>query len=483
LTSAEVSYGGGYADNNDMTSPELDAELKTVTLETCMDEGTGLYLLRNDVLAIVDFDNNHPSPNVNAPPPTSETGEFFFNRSEPGFEAVSAFYHITSMKRHLDELGFTTLCSDFETLEVDARATIGTSIDPDNSVYNSSRHEIRFGTGGIDDAEDADVCVHEYGHALSFCANENSASSMNRERDAIEEGLCDYFAASYSREISEFQSGRVFNWDGNFGNWSGRSVTAFSQYPMDLVDNQYGDAPIWSSVLMEIQEELGRDVTDQLLMQAMFAFTPNTGMPEAAAMIMDADGMLNDCENFDVLTRFFHKRGLIDFEADAGEDVQVCLGESTVIGGKLSNLFNSQIVWSPSLGLSDPEALFPEANPPRTTTYTITITDNLRDEVYVDGITVTVLPCFDENYSNEIEILNSIDLSRFGTGAFIRFPEELEVEGLRIYNASGGLVFQPTMNEDNLPLEIDLSKEPVGVYILEVRTAEESKVFKLLSGH
>lgn len=477
LTSAGVAFGGGFGDNNDANSPELDGELKNVELETCIDAVSGLYTLDNDVVSIVDFNNGQTDLGLAVPPPTSSTGSFLFNRSEPDFEAVSAFYHITAFQRELDFLGFEGLVCTVP-LKADARA-----LNDDNSFYNPSQHSIRFGLGGIDDAEDSDVCVHEYGHGLSFCANGNATNSMSTERDAIEEGLCDYFAASYSKDISAFGSDRVFNWDGNAGAWAGRTVRSLKQYPDDLNDNQYSDAPIWSSVLMEIWDELGQETTDQLMMQALYAFTPTTTMPMAAQFVLDADDMLNECENFDVLMRYFHKRGILGFEADAGEDQAICLGESAVLGGKLSNLVNSFIEWTPSLGLSDPTALFPEASPPVSTTYTLTITDNLFNQVYTDEVAVEITPCLTDPYGTEIEVLNSGDLALFGQGAILRFPETAVVKGIYVYSSDGRFITELEQNEDNLPLGIDFSMRAPGVYLLEIRTEDESKVFKLLSAH
>jgi hypothetical protein len=363
-------------------------------------------------------------------------------------------------------------------VNVDANALL-----EDQSYYTSSTHTIRFGIGGIDDAEDSDVCVHEYGHGLSYCANGNASVSMSTERDAIEEGMCDYFAASYSKNISSFGSDRVFNWDGNAGNWLGRTVKSLKIYPVDLDDNQYRDAPMWSSVLMEIWDELGQEKTDRLMMQALFALTPNTSMPEAAQLILDADDMLHDCENFDVLMRYFHKRGMLEFEADAGPDQAICLGESVVLGGKLSNLLNSSVEWSPSRGLDDPNTLYPTASPPITTTYTITLTDNLYNQVYVDGVTVEVTPCLIDNYSEEIELLNSGYLATFGQGAILRFPEKAEIKGIFVYNSEGRFIDELEPTPDNLPLSIDLSMRAPGVYFIQVSTTEETKVFKLLSAH
>ena len=42
-------------------------------------------------------------------------------------------------------------------------------LGPDNSfATDHPKDEMRFGKGGVDDAEDAEVILHEYGHAIHF---------------------------------------------------------------------------------------------------------------------------------------------------------------------------------------------------------------------------------------------------------------------------------------------------------------------------
>ena len=36
----------------------------------------------------------------------------------------------------------------------------------DNSFYSPATRKIKYGSGGVDDAEDADVILHEYGHSI-----------------------------------------------------------------------------------------------------------------------------------------------------------------------------------------------------------------------------------------------------------------------------------------------------------------------------
>ena len=61
----------------------------------------------------------------------------------------------------------------------------------DNS-YFANPSSLYLGTGGVDDAEDADVIVHEYTHFLSWNANQSNGSNATLERQAIDEGLCQF---------------------------------------------------------------------------------------------------------------------------------------------------------------------------------------------------------------------------------------------------------------------------------------------------
>ena len=63
-----------------------------------------------------------------------------------------------------------------------------------------TKDELRFGKGGVDDAEDAEVILHEYGHAIHFSQNFSFASS---EAGAISEGFGDYWGVTVSDVVSK----------------------------------------------------------------------------------------------------------------------------------------------------------------------------------------------------------------------------------------------------------------------------------------
>jgi len=160
LSSAREKYSNdcetGFCDNNDGKTHELFRELQSVVLNdiTYMN---GKYHLKGPFACVVDI--NEPFYGTFE----SDTNNFKYERSAHGFEAVNAYYHIDQMMRYInDELGIFVEPTEYAG---------GVRFDPhssenDNSYYDRSSQIIHFGTGGVDDAEDADVIIHELGHGI-----------------------------------------------------------------------------------------------------------------------------------------------------------------------------------------------------------------------------------------------------------------------------------------------------------------------------
>ncbi len=300
ITSAETVYGGPFVDNNDETNPFLDAELDTVFLELTFDSADSLYKLINGHVIITE----HSPPVI--PPTTSENDTFFFNRSDPEFEDVNAFYHITQFWKYLESIGYENDVD--EVVEVDANALFGQDLSFFDVIGGQMR--ISFGTGGVDDAEDADVVIHEYGHAVSFSISPNTNSGTQRQ--AIEEGFCDYFATSYSRDINSHDYRKVFNWDGHNEFWDGRVAWTNRVYPNQLEMRIYGDAPMWSGALFHVENNLGRDVTHRLFLESLYSYVSFMDMEQAARLFMRADTLIEGGENIPYLAHIFAERGFIE---------------------------------------------------------------------------------------------------------------------------------------------------------------------------
>ena len=69
------------------------------------------------------------------------------------------YYHIDSIQRYLQQIGFDNVLNHQIAVNIDGRTD-------DNSHYSPVGKDLTFGTGGVDDAEDAHIIAHEYGHAI-----------------------------------------------------------------------------------------------------------------------------------------------------------------------------------------------------------------------------------------------------------------------------------------------------------------------------
>lgn len=295
ITSAQTVYGAPYRDSSDANTLVLRNERVLVNFEVTFFDNQ--YHLKNDHFEMVD---NSPPNQIVA---VSATPTFLFNRSETGFEEVNAFYHLTKFQTYVDSLGFVALTEDL--IQVDAHA-LGTD-DNSRFSFGGGFPRLQFGTGGVDDAEDADVIIHEYGHALS---HEGSPSTnFGTYRQAIDEGFGDYFAASYSRHLSSYRWDDVFTWDGHNEFWVGRTATTTSKHPEDLTNSIHRNGEMWATALMEIWGTLGRETADRLALQTLFYLSSNMNFTDVANAYIQADNALYGGNNFNLIHSVMDNRG------------------------------------------------------------------------------------------------------------------------------------------------------------------------------
>ncbi len=275
----------------DYNFPELAAEQEWKSMP--LDFSGGTFNLTNDFFIISEFSNPFTNPAM------STTDSFDYTRNEVQFEDVNAFYHLNNYKTYWESLGFTDLAT--ELILIDAHGNNGA----DNSFFTpTSPPRLVFGQGGVDDAEDADVIIHEYGHGLSHFASPNTNSGD--ERRALDEGFGDYLAFSYSRALTPFNAFNVFSWDGHNEFWDGRVANSpKTALDIDLGQGIYYNGEIWSASLKDLRSALGKTITDQLAIEVMYYNMPNGTLSQAALNLFDADTALyngiHSCDIFQVL--------------------------------------------------------------------------------------------------------------------------------------------------------------------------------------
>jgi len=187
--------------------------LKGITLDA------GVYHLEGPWVTITKIGPESPPTAVS----TTTDGNWTAKRGNNAFNDVMCYYHIDQNQRYLQSLGFTNGASvQAVSISVDSDGVGG----DDNSWYVPSQNYIAFGHGGVDDNEDADVILHEYGHALTL---DIVPSWSEGDSGAIGEGFGDYWGASYSwtqTNGSTHHPEWAFSWDGHGADtWSGRLLS------------------------------------------------------------------------------------------------------------------------------------------------------------------------------------------------------------------------------------------------------------------
>ncbi len=229
-------------------------------------------------------------------PAYSRTGEYFYTRNQDQFEQVMGYFWVNQAQEYMQSLGFGS------TLPAIIKEPFSVKINQyggDNSYQTDKPYRIRLGKGGVDDAEDAEVIVHEYGHAVH--QSQVPGYGASADAGAIGESFGDYLAVTVG-----LAAATQYGWP----------VAANPACPMDWDSTSYTDAPhcirsfaanlqatatggvhfrsqVWSQALWEIRlgyAGLGKTAAawDTTLIDAQFDFAADTSFSAAAEATYDA---------------------------------------------------------------------------------------------------------------------------------------------------------------------------------------------------
>ena len=225
-------------------------------------------------------------------PAYSATNRFVYNRHDDQFEQVMAYFWINQAQEYLQSLGFG------RTLPPVNKQQQLVKIDQfggDNSYQTDKPFRIRYGKGGVDDAEDAEVIVHEYGHAVQ--ASQIPGFGASQEAGSIGEAFGDYFGVSVG-----LAADKQYGWPDKTPqacvmDWDSTSYTSTVPHCLRRLDSGltvadkngevHHDGMIWSQALFDIRNGyvglgLGTRRADTTIIDAQFDFAPDTSFSAAA---------------------------------------------------------------------------------------------------------------------------------------------------------------------------------------------------------
>ena len=105
-----------------------------------------------------------------------------YDRHAGPIEQVMGYYWITRPRRYLQSLGFGRKLRPVNTRPIAGRPDQPVGVRTTRSPTDNKQDEDRFGKGGVDDAEDAEVMHHEYGHADPGLAGASSSTRQARAK-------------------------------------------------------------------------------------------------------------------------------------------------------------------------------------------------------------------------------------------------------------------------------------------------------------
>jgi zinc metalloprotease ZmpB len=246
----------------------------------------------------------------------SPTNTFRYTRSQDEFEQVMAYYWITEAQRYIQSLGFGSTRRPVNMRTQNVRIN---QWGVDNSfATDHPKLELRFGKGGVDDAEDAEVILHEYGHAIHFAQNFSFASE---QAGAISEGFGDYWAVTVANVVATRLGVPqlaplpcVMDWDATSYTSTVphclRRTDTNLKYPADLDGRVHHDGMIWSRALWDIRQSIGNVKADTVILEGQFDF-PGTTMPALARSTVAAAQLLYGNATANAVRDAFEDRGIL----------------------------------------------------------------------------------------------------------------------------------------------------------------------------
>lgn len=259
---------------------------------------------------------------------------FNYSSDDPRFEAVMVYYHVDTVQRYIQSLGINTAHNS----QIEADPHEGSS----GAFFSPIDGGLHFGSSGDcrpNRASDADVILHEYGHAIQNDQvpgwGATNPVTGRRETRAMGEGFGDILACVFFAEFGGGFQREVFE-DWIFGDVGGlRRVDGTKVYPTDWAFQEHDDGEIWSAALWNVYRAIGgdsvipairqaaRDALLKTLILSHHSVPANGTLPDGAEALMTTDAELDEYRGRHLIEMLnsFHDRGIL--RSNPGVDLYI----------------------------------------------------------------------------------------------------------------------------------------------------------------
>jgi hypothetical protein len=252
-------------------------------------------------------------------PAFSPTNTFIYTRHADQFEQVMGYFWVNQAQEYLQSLGFGS------TLPGIVHESFTVKIDQyggDNSYQTDKPYRIRLGKGGVDDAEDGEVIVHEYGHAVH--ASQVPGYGASLDAGSIGEAFGDYLGVTVGLAAAKQYGWPVATNPACVADWDSVSYTdaphCLRRLDTDLtVADRKGevhyDGMIWSAALWDIRQAyigLGKSTAawDTTLIDSQFRYAPDTSFSAAAKATYETAAARDGAQGAAAVKAAFAARGI-----------------------------------------------------------------------------------------------------------------------------------------------------------------------------
>ncbi|GII57739.1 hypothetical protein Pth03_61280 [Planotetraspora thailandica] len=237
-----------------------------------------------------------------------------WHRDSDQFEQVMGYYWVTTAQQYIQSLGFGSRLRPVNQRQIELRIN---QYGGDNSFFREDKANITLGKGGVDDGEDGEVIVHEYGHSVQD--GQVTGFGTTLESGSIGEAFGDYLAVA----VTSWKTGTptrtpeacVADWDSVSYTSTAphclRRLDGTKHYPEDMVGEVHADGEIWSAALYEIRAMLGDRAASTIIIDAQFDFTKDITFKAAAEATVAAAQRHGGAAAAGAVRAVFASRGLI----------------------------------------------------------------------------------------------------------------------------------------------------------------------------